>query len=58
MLYIIHCGEKVRITEDNVRSLCPNCGADYSVNLLEALQNYEGDVSSFKMLCPYCSKDF
>lgn len=52
--YLKHCGSKVYITDENVYTVCPQCGKEHCVNLHDVFT--DGDLCSTQVYCPSCSK--
>lgn len=52
--YLKHCGSKVYITDENVYTVCPQCGKEHRVNLHDVFT--DGDLCSTQVYCPSCSK--
>ncbi len=47
---------KVAISDENVFTICPLCGAEVDVDLLEITKDEPFDVEGSSVLCSECSK--
>lgn len=52
--YLKHYGSKAYITNENVYTVCPQCGKEHCVNLRDVFT--DGDLYSTQVYCPSCSK--
>lgn len=52
--YIRFKGRKIYLFEDNVRTICPNCGKEHTVDLLECATG-EGFTLQDTVFCEACS---
>lgn len=47
---------KTEITDENVFTICPECGRELNVDLVELFRDGESDLCSTSVLCSVCSK--
>lgn len=47
---------KTEITDENVFTLCPECGRELPVDLAEVFSDGEGDLFSTSIICSACTK--
>ena len=45
------------ITDENVYTLCADCGRELSVDLMEVIADDEGDLLSTSIICSACTKN-
>ncbi len=55
MFYMKHKGKKLDIREDNVYTICPECGKEHTVDLQEILAGGDADLYGTAIYCPACS---
>lgn len=48
--------ERLEIREDNVYTVCPQCGREHSVDLQDILSVPDADLYSTSVYCEDCSK--
>lgn len=46
---------KMEITDENVFTLCPECGVEMNVDLAELFSDGEGDLYSSSVICSACT---
>lgn len=54
MFYLKHNGEKIEIDYDNVFTVCPICGKEHRVDLIELAQDLQFDLDGTAVYCPQC----
>ncbi len=47
----------IDITDENVYCLCPGCGCEVPVDLVEVLQDEESDLYGTAVFCDDCGKN-
>ena len=47
---------KFDITDENVYTICPDCGAEHQVDIGEILSDGFSDLYGTSVCCPECSK--
>jgi len=47
---------KTEITDENVYTHCPDCGRELSVDLVEVIEDGEGDLVSTSIICSACTR--
>ena len=55
MFYMKHKGTKLEIRDDNVYSMCPECGREYPVDLHDILSCEHSDLYGTAVYCEKCS---
>lgn len=59
MFYIKHESDgvtvKAEITDENVFTICPECGKEHGVDLSEVFKGGDADFYSTSVYCPECS---
>lgn len=50
-------GRKVYLFEDNVRTICPNCGQEHAVDIAEAAGTDGFDLYGTTVYCEACSQE-
>lgn len=56
MFYLKHNGEKLEIGYDNVFTICPICGKEHRVDLIEMAQSPQFDLYGTAFYCPQCAE--
>ncbi len=56
MFYLKHKGKKLNIHEDNVYTICPDCGKEHVVDLHEQFAESDFDLYGTAVYCPECAK--
>ena len=46
---------KIPITDDNVFCICPGCGKEVGVNIVELAKDKDFDLYATQCYCPECS---
>ena len=55
MFYLKHNGEKLEISYDNMFTVCPICGKEHRVDLIEVAQISHFDLDGTALYCPQCT---
>ena len=55
MFYMKHKGKKLEIHEDNVYTICPQCGKEHAVDLQDILKCEHADLYSTYPYCEECT---
>lgn len=55
MFYLKHKGRKLEIREDNVYTICPGCGKEHHVDLVDILSLENSDLYGTTVYCPDCT---
>lgn len=58
MFYMKHKGKKLEICEDNVFTICPQCGKECSVDLQDILSLEHADLYNTDVYCERCSAEW
>lgn len=56
MFYMKHKGTKLEIRDDNVYTICPECGKEHHVDLHDILSAEHADLYSTSVYCYDCSE--
>ncbi len=54
MFFMKHKGKKLTITEDNIYTICPQCGQEHTVDISDVL-SYGGDLYGTNVFCETCT---
>lgn len=54
MFYMKHQGKRLEITEDNVYTICPQCGQEHAVDICGVL-SCGGDLYGTAVYCETCT---
>lgn len=54
MFYMKHKGKRLEITEDNVYTICPQCGREHAVDICDVL-SCGGDLYGTNVFCETCT---
>lgn len=55
MFYMKHKGKKLEVLEDNVYTICPQCGKEHVVDLHDILSCEHADLYGTSIYCEECS---
>lgn len=55
MFYLKHRGKKLNIRDDNVYTICPECGREHKVDLQAILSSEHSDLYGTAVYCEECS---
>lgn len=55
MFYMKHKGKKLEINEDNVYTVCPQCGKEHHVDISDILASGSADLYGTSVYCEACS---
>ena len=55
MFYLKHEGKKLEINEDNVYTVCPQCGKEYQVDICDIFAGGNADLYGTSVYCEACS---
>ena len=47
---------KVVITDENVYTVCPDCGKEHMVDIIDLCENGDFDLYGTSVYCPECGK--
>lgn len=62
MFYVKHESDevlvKVEINDENVFTVCPNCGTEHQVDLCDVFKDGDIDLFGAQVFCAKCSKQY
>ncbi|MEL7610619.1 MAG: hypothetical protein AAGU74_14090 [Bacillota bacterium] len=57
MFYMKHGNRKLEILDDNVYTLCPQCGQEEHVDIQEILSSGDADLCGTAVYCERCLRE-